>query len=216
MNENPKVTASEQLPDQQATTDRSFWVDLIIAGFLVALCVALRLFLVQWPNLSPVAGFALLGGLTLRHRSLALGIPLVSMLITDQVLGGYDWIVMAAVYGCLTAPVVIGWIGRSRLPRQGWSRHIAATGFGLAAGLVASLCFFFVTNLAFWYCFEMGRTSLAQCYIDALPFFRYTLLGDLIFCGSLTTGWSFANRFAVAMQQRKSIVATQDADLTSV
>jgi hypothetical protein len=47
---------------------------------------------------------------------------------------------------------------------------------------VASLLFFFFSNLGvWWYWFPRTTEGLLNCYLLALPFYRSTLIGDLIF-----------------------------------
>ena len=154
---------------------RESWLgDIAITGALVVIGVLLRLLCVSWPNFSPVAGLALLAGLTLRHRSLAVFIPIMTMLISDQFLTGYEFQVMVA-------PVFLGRLGRSWLLKSQSRLWMRALGLGTAAGLASSILFFLVTNATYWMTFEIGHRSLWQCYIDGLPFFRYTASGDLIF-----------------------------------
>ena len=52
------------------------------------------------------------------------------------------------------------------------------------AALAASVSFFVVSNLAVWAAWEMypkTLAGLAACYVAALPFFRHSLAGDLLF-----------------------------------
>ena len=185
---------------------RESWLsDIAITGALIVIGVLLRLLCVSWPNFSPVAGLALLAGLTLRHRSLAVFIPIMTMLISDQFLTGYEFQVMVSVYGCLVAPVFLGRLGRSWLLKsQSWL-WMRALGLGTAAGLASSILFFLVTNATYWMTFEIGHRSLWQCYIDGLPFFRYTASGDLIFSMVATMVTSSVAVFSRAAQTSASI-----------
>ena len=185
---------------------RESWLsDIAITGALIVIGVLLRLLCVSWPNFSPVAGLALLAGLTLRHRSLAVFIPIMTMLISDQVLTGYEVQVMVSVYGCLVAPVFLGRLGRSWLLKSQSRLWMRALGLGTAAGLASSILFFLVTNATYWMTFEIGHRSLWQCYIDGLPFFRYTASGDLIFSMVATLVTSSVAVFSRAAQTSASI-----------
>ena len=185
---------------------RESWLgDIAITGALVVIGVLLRLLCVSWPNFSPVAGLALLAGLALRHRSLAVFIPIMTMLISAQFLTGYEFQVMVSVYGCLVVPVFLGRLGRSWLLKsQSWL-WMRALGLGTAAGLASSILFFLVTNATYWMTFEIGHRSLWQCYIDGLPFFRYTASGDLIFSMVATMVTSSVAVFSRAAQTSASI-----------
>src|ERR1044072_8388152 len=92
------------------------WPDLALVAFLVALDVTARL-LVHIPNVSPVAASALFAAVFLRHRSLALVVPLAAMAIADAVGGFYDWRVMAVVYAAMALPAFAGMLTRSRALR---------------------------------------------------------------------------------------------------
>lgn len=57
----------------------------------------------------------------------------------------------------------------------------------IAASLVASLSFFAVSNFAVWALWNMypkTLAGLAECYTMAIPFFRNTVAGDLLFAGA--------------------------------
>jgi hypothetical protein len=85
--------------------------DLLLALFLVVLCVVMRL-VPHVSNFSPVAAAALFAGMTIKTRWLAIAVPLAAMLASDAFLGGYGWQMMAVVYGALALPAVIGIFAR--------------------------------------------------------------------------------------------------------
>jgi hypothetical protein len=54
------------------------------------------------------------------------------------------------------------------------------------ASLISSLAFFLITNFAVWAFFSWYPhtfAGLVSCFTLALPFFRNTLLGDLVYSG---------------------------------
>jgi len=56
------------------------------------------------------------------------------------------------------------------------------------ASVSASVLFFVVTNFAQWLSYPLyskDAAGLIVCYTAAIPFFHYTLLGDLFFVGAL-------------------------------
>lgn len=158
--------------------------DVAWALVLIVLATAGRVACLEWPNLSPVAGLAIGAGWLIRRGSLAMTVPLVSMLISDRLAGGYELPVMLTVYTALTLPVLLGRLGRSFVrSRQirNASVHVATAGaIGAASGLISSLLFYLSTNAAFWAFASHEGTTLAQAYVDGLPFLRYTLTGDLV------------------------------------
>ena len=49
------------------------------------------------PNVTPIAASAVFAGMMLRSRALALAVPLLAMLVSDLVVGAYDWRIMGVV-----------------------------------------------------------------------------------------------------------------------
>lgn len=127
---------------------------------------------VSLPNFHAVTATALFAGFYFSRRSVAMLVPLFAMAISDLVFGWHEPLVMTSVYGCLAAPVLLrGWM---RSADRQWSGAIGAS-------LTSSLLFFVVTNLAVWWTsYSHSWTGLTRCYIAAIPFFGYTLLGDLM------------------------------------
>ena len=71
-------------------TSSTLRADLLLAAFLIGLDVAVRL-LPHALNLTPLAASALFAGAMLRHRSLALLVPVTAMLLSNLVIGFDDW-----------------------------------------------------------------------------------------------------------------------------
>ncbi len=154
-------------------------------------------FVYYLPNFAPVAGLALFAGYFFRSRLAAVAAPLAVMLVSDLFIGGYQPALMLVVYGALAAPVLArGFLRRtfdgksSSDNNSGWRRAIASVAGLAACGLAASAGFFLVTNFAVWgmsvfspahAIYAPTFEGLLLCFTQALPFFRYTLAGDLFF-----------------------------------
>lgn len=171
-----------------AMNRRDFGLVLLLVGF-AALCRVIPHG--DWPNVAPVAAVALFAGWLIRNRWLAMAAPLGAMLISDAVIGGYHVAVMAIVYASLAAPVLWGrWMGDGR-------RTPVLLGRAAAGVLAGSVLFFLTTNLAHWAfmgVYERSLAGLIECYIAALPFFKYTVGGDLAFTMVLFGGWALVSR----------------------
>src|SRR5262249_40745781 len=154
--------------------------DLSLAMGLVGLDIVARL-APHAPNVTPIAASALFAGMVLRSRALALAVPLAAMLVSDLVVGAYDWRVMSVVYAGLALPAVLGMWGRARsavlLP---------------PLVLSSSLFFFATTNFAVWASSGMyahDLHGLIHCYVAALPFLQNTVIGDMSWATLLFGSW---------------------------
>ena len=172
---------------------------------LVGLGVLLRWSWADWPNFSPVAGLALTAGVLLRSRVLAIAVPLITMLLSDLVLGGYDLPVMLTVYACLMVPGLMGdryaaW-QLSTPTRPVWRSALLGGVAGVALGVVSATLFFVVTNAAYWLFMTRGAGSLWDAYLAAVPFYRASLTSDILVGASgvmlasgLRAAWRTASR----------------------
>jgi len=179
--------------------------DAFLFCLLVTCGVLLRLWLRDYPNVSPVAALALLSGCLFSKRSIAIAVPLSIMVLSDLKFGGYAFFIMLSVYTCLMLPALAGpWL-KSHLQTSG---NVVKSGLTIgASGLLCSLAFFVVTNFTVWWCGSMypnSMSGLMLCYSQAIPFFRHTLMGDLVFT------FAFLGSYAVAlhwMSHRKNLLA---------
>ncbi len=164
-------------------------------SLLVLLCVVARL-LPHWPNFTPVAACALFAGCVFRNRVIAVFVPLVAMGISDLFIGGYEWKIMAVVYASLAFPVLLrNFVGDGR-----------ANALIPLGSLFSSAVFFLATNFAVWYFggwYSADWAGLLRCYAAAVPFLKYTVMGDLAWSGAL-----FAGLAAYRLLRDRRILAT--------
>jgi len=178
---------------------------------LVAAGAAARGLFSDLPNFAPVAAIALFAGYFFRSRVVALLVPLLVMASSDYFIGGYSLPMMALVYGALSLPVLFRSTLRSWLDRQ--SSPLRATAGLLICTLAGSLLFFALTNFGSWLWFDMYERSwagLARCYMQAIPFFRHTLAGDIFFAIALFGGYALASQLVAAGEPEKSQAAVGD------
>ena len=148
---------------------------------LILLAAASRL-LPHPPNFAPIAAIGLFAGALLDRRAAWL-VPFAALLLSDLVLGFYHPVSLFWNYGGFAACLLIGagLLGRTRtLPR-----FVGAT-------LASSLAFFALSNFGMWASGYYPRTAagFAECYVAALPFFRNTLLSDVLYTAALFGGWA--------------------------
>ena len=161
--------------------------EIVLFLVLVGVAVVSRLIEYFPPNAHAVAAAALLAGLLFRSRVVALCVPLLAMMISDSVIGGHDGLVMVTVYGSLVLPVLrCGALRRDRLLTP-------------IAAVAGSMVFYLTTNFAHWLSFgdrmqeaQWTWSGLVHCYAIALPFFKYTLMGDLGYSAVLFGAYAVA------------------------
>ena len=138
--------------------------ELIIILFIVFAAI-IRL-IPHPPNFAPITAMALFGGVYFKNRKLAYAIPLIAMIISDLFLGFYS--ISIFVYASFIAITFICTIIKN---------------INFANIFMSSLLFFIVTNLGVWFLgYPLTIEGLLTCFTLALPFFGYTIAGDLFFC----------------------------------
>ena len=154
---------------------------------LVASLTAIGLRLGEWiPNVTAVGALALYAGGRLRWW-LAWALPIAVMAYTDAVLqsrGKSSFYL--SVYACYLIDVLVG---------RALARGSSPVRIGLA-GFVGALQFYLITNFVEWLkpsnpavlLYPHTLAGLEACYIAALPFFGYTLLGNFAFSAAFFGG----------------------------
>lgn len=146
-----------------------FWV-LTLMVFIAAF---IRL-LPHPPNVAPIAAMALFGGAYFNKKSMAFLVPLAAMILTDAIIGFYSFVWM--VYLSFALIVVIGIFMLKKISVKNL----------ILASVSASVSFFTITNFGVWALgtlYPKTPAGLLECYTAAIPFFQYSLIGDLFFVG---------------------------------
>ena len=191
-------------------------LELTLFGALLMLAVVSRFWLVEIPNFKPVAAIALLSGLLFSRFLLAIALPVCAMLLSDWQIGAYDMPVMLAVYSSLLLCPIIGWsVSRWAQPREFNRTQMSATVSGCA--LLISVLFYLLTNFAVWQVWYGGQVSeLLTCYIAAIPFFKYTLMSNLVFSlGGLSVYWIISDLLAKIPTAERSEFPSLGSDATT-
>lgn len=172
-------------------------LELSLFGTLLLLAVVSRFWLVEIPNFKPVAAIALLSGLLFSRFWLAMALPACAMLLSDWNFGGYETPVMLAVYLSLLLCPVVGW-GISRWAQSREFNRTQTSMVVAGSALLISVLFFVLTNFAVWQVWYGGQLSdLLTCYVAAIPFFKHTLVSNLIFSlGGLGVFWAISDLMA--------------------
>ena len=161
-------------------------------------------------NFAPFAAVALFGAATFPGRWSAILVPFGSLLLGDLLLeatyrAGWQpnwgfhrgqWV----VYASLTPSLLLGFAIRRR-----------RTAVNVAAATLGGAVFFFLaTNFAVWangsdVTYPRTLQGLLLCYEAAIPFFRNTLAGDVVYSTALFGGLALAEaRFPALRRPAKS------------
>lgn len=154
-----------------------------LAVALVVFGVLMRL--VPHPdNLAPVGAIALFGGAMLPRR-LGWWLPLAAMVVSDLFIGFYSSMLFT-----WAAFLFVGLYGLSLRSRSNWFRvPVGALG--------SAVIFFIISNFGVWIqgnMYPLTWAGLVECYQMALPFFRNTFLGDLLYSSVLFGGYALVYR----------------------
>ena len=115
------------------------------------------------PNFTPVTSLALFSGLMLKRKWLSIVIPLIAMMISDMVLGFS--LISLWVYLGIALISFVSWFFNK---------------INVNSILLSSLVFFIVSNFGVWVLdYPHTIEGLVMCYTLAIPFFGYSILGDL-------------------------------------
>lgn len=174
--------------------------DISVFALLIAIGAVGRWIQPQW-CFTPTAAVAVFAGFYFAQWRIAALVPLAVLGISDLLLPAYDSIaVMLATYAVMTAPV---WLGRflAKSP-QG----LDGAGRLALCGLVPATLFYLVSNFAVWaFQSDYPKTfaGLGQCYLAAIPFFRWMLAGDVFYLAVLFGCWALAGMPASAARQER-------------
>ncbi len=179
---------------------------LLILGVAAVRLAAIRVPLLGvegGANFAPLGALALVSGLMFRHRLLAIGVPLAAALTSDVALAVQNQNdfatyvfnpVMLFVYAAWIAYALCGrglrlaFSPRTETPRTArWLTKAVALPLGALAG---SVCFFLLTNFGVWCCsttYARSLQGLIDCYVAAVPFFRATIQGDVLYSALFAT-----------------------------
>ncbi len=153
--------------------NKNLW--LIITLSILALLARLIWHL---PNFSPLASLILFAGYYTPKKYWPL--PFISLFISDLIIGFYAWPVMLSVYIASAFNLYLGRL----LQKNSNAINIASS------TLASALIFFLITNLAVWASgdwYAHNLNGLYLCFALAIPFFKTTLLSNILYTGLIFT-----------------------------
>lgn len=172
--------------------------DLLLVISLIALVVLTRTILHLGENIEFVTASAITAGYFLQQKKYAIWATLFGLILSDTLIGN-TMIFLFTWSGFLAAPVLGIILSKINFGKRKMSSIIVSAE---AMGIVSTMFFFLWTNLGVVLTTNMyAKTAegLVQSYINALPFLRNQLLGNmffvpLIFITVITIQNVYANR----------------------
>ena len=160
---------------------------VVICG-LVVLAALWRLLPIGGTNFAPVGAMALFGGACFASRRAAFLVPIAALLLSDVALNagryGANPLASLSTMSLVTYLPMIAVVGLGLAMRKVKRSPLNVALFSLGGSVV----FFVVSNFV-WLFFDPNLTvsvaGLVQCYAQALPFFKNTLLSDVCFNAAL-------------------------------
>jgi len=149
---------------------------------LLAVFVILATFLRLIPhplNFTPITSLALFSGVMFNRKWLGLIIPLIAMFLSDIILGFS--MISFWVYASFGLITLFGWFIKK---------------LNIHSILLSSIIFFIVSNFGVWVLgYPHTIEGILLCYTMAIPFFGYSIIGDLF--------WGFVIKFSYKFVENK-------------
>jgi hypothetical protein len=128
------------------------------------------------PNFTPITAIALFSTIHFKNKILTYLIPIIGLFISDLILG----LSMVNLFVYLSF-IVITFIGFKFQKINNYSI------------LLSSTTFFIVSNFGVWILgYPKTIEGLILCFYMALPFFIYTIMGDLFYSYAMKYGLRYA------------------------
>ncbi|MEI6886696.1 MAG: DUF6580 family putative transport protein [bacterium] len=153
-------------------------IDILIVLTFILIGIFTRTVLHIIPNLEFVTALSITAGVIVKNKKLAFIVPLFTMLFTDLLIG--NTIIFIFTWSGFIVPVLIGVL----LKKADKSLSYVKLGvLGSLGGLISTLIFFLWTNFGVVLTTSMyskDLSGLIASYINAIPFVRPQLIGNLI------------------------------------
>ncbi len=173
--------------------------DYIKIGIVVALVAlaAWSRFIPHPANFTALTAVALFSGAILPKRWSVI-VPVAAMILSDLIIGISP--ISFVVWSSFALVALLGGYLKSR---------VRVTNV-IVASLAGSTAFYLITNFAVWaegrmYSMDIG--GLVHCYVNAVPFFRNMLVGDLVYSGVLFGAYALVVYGAKAVRQHSAAVS---------
>jgi hypothetical protein len=175
---------------------------LVLSGFIF---IAALSRIVPHPyNFAPLGAMSLFGAAYFTNKKLSFLLPLAAFFVSDLLVNNilfasyYDGFVLFTpgfywMYGSVALIVVAGIFILKKVNLKNV----------IAGSLTASIIFFVVTNFGAWLgspIYPQSLSGLLMSYSAGIPFFHYTIAGDLIYSGVMFGAFEYVRQKVPELQ----------------
>lgn len=184
-----------------------FW---LITG-LILLAVVSRIIPFHINNFTPLIAVALFAGAKFENKKWTFIVPLASLFISDAILAyqNHYRIFHDTIFFTYSSILLIIFLGKSQLSSK---LNIGKT---IAVSLISTSIFFIISNLGVWLfgnMYSLDLQGLMQCYIMAIPFNKYSWLGDVVFTLILFGTYEYVFNRYFSSKKEKSLMHNDTID----
>ena len=174
--------------------------ELILLAVVAVFITALSKYFIEIPNFSPIGAIALMSGAFISRKLWAFILPLAALFLADILIMGTSPIYQDYFW---TDGMFFTYVGFILTVGVGIliSRKVSLVSV-LGGGLAAALIFFLFSNFgAFLFLGQYAKNwgGLMEAYANGIPFFRSTLISQLLFSVALYYAYSWSTRKKVVL-----------------
>jgi hypothetical protein len=154
--------------------------DIIVLSSIILVLIAMRS-IFNIPNFNPIGAIALMGGILFHKKTTAFLVTIGALFLGDIILGLSSPIYMDYMFSTTFLFVYVAFLVMILL---GTALKNRASLMTISLGsVVSAILFFLITNAGSWLALNYDRSlsGLMSAYSAGIPFFRATLVSQLLF-----------------------------------
>ncbi|MBR9859608.1 hypothetical protein GYB22_02435 [bacterium] len=166
---------------------------ILIATGLLLVALSKVLIPSDLVNFSPIGAIALMGGAFMGRRVWTFLLPIAAVFMADIMISGQAPIYSSYLFSSGMLFVYLGFLAIAGLGILFKNKLSIAGVFG--SSILAAVIFFILSNFGSWIFlpeYTKDMSGLATCYANAIPYFRNTLVSQVLFSFILYFGWSLS------------------------
>ncbi|MCB0501395.1 MAG: hypothetical protein KDD32_01835 [Bacteroidetes bacterium] len=159
----------------------------------IVLSIVLRAF-PHIPNMAPIAAIALFSGAYFAKKQWAFVITFLALFLSDAVLH-IQYLIGVREFAGFYPNMIFVYTGIAMVIGIGLLMRNKVNAFTVLGGaLSGSVLFYIISNFGVWLMGTMYSKTFAglvECYVAGIPFYRGTLMGDVIYSALLFGAFGF-------------------------